>query len=197
MQHLQPTRRQLLQGASGLIITFALGARLERNGRAQQAIATPVASPAPPSNQTVESVLNIDPMSARVDSWLAIDKDGNVTIYVGKVELGTGIMTALAQIAAEELDVPFARVTVIQGDTERTPDQGYTAGSMSIQAARPILQQAAADARLALLERAADRLGAPISDLEVHDGVISAGDASKSVPYGALVDGPFLQELNG
>jgi nicotinate dehydrogenase subunit B len=94
--------------------------------------------------------------------------------------------------------VPFARVTVIQGDTDLTPDQGYTAGSMSIQVARPILQQAAAEARSILIDRAATLLNVPDTDLQVHDGVIvSKTDATKSVPYGALVDGPFMRQLNG
>lgn len=198
MTMLRTSRRRLLQGAGGLVITFSLAPLLERGGRAQEGAATPVAVLAPPANQTAESVMTRDVMGDRVDSWLVIDNDGGVTIYVGKVELGTGVMTAFAQIAAEELDVPFARVTVIQGDTELTPDQGYTAGSMSIQVVRPVLQQAAAAARRTLLERAAERLGVPSNALQVREGVIySAADASKSAPYGALVDGPLLQELNG
>jgi nicotinate dehydrogenase subunit B len=198
MHHLRPTRRQLLQGTGGLVITFVLGSALKRSGEAQQR-----AEPSDPytvmlpDDQTNESILTRD-VRGRVDSWLSINPQGDVTIFVGKVELGTGIMTAFAQIAAEELDVPFARVAVIQGDTDLTPDQGYTAGSMSIQVAKPVLQQAAAEARQILLERAADRLGVPDTELQVHDGVIaSTSDPSKSVPYGALVDGPFLRELNG
>ena len=123
--------------------------------------------------------------TARVDSWLSINHDGEVAIFVGKVELGTGIMTAFAQIAAEEFDVPFARVTVIQGDTNLTPDQGYTAGSMSIQVARPILQQAAAEARSILIDRAATLLNVPDTDLQVLDGVIvSKNDATSPCPTG-------------
>jgi CO/xanthine dehydrogenase Mo-binding subunit len=162
-------------------------------------VATPVATPAPfTADQTQEAVWNRDLTGDRVDSWLSIDQDGRVTIYVGKVELGTGIMTALAQIAAEELDVQFTAVTVIQGDTDLTPDQGYTAGSMSIQTARPVLQQAAAEARSVLLERAASALGVSGDDLQIRDGVISSLSLpEKSVPYGALVKEPFLRELNG
>jgi nicotinate dehydrogenase subunit B len=73
--------------------------------------------------------------SKQVDSWLAVGQDGNVTIFSGKVELGTGTRTALAQIAAEELYVPFERISMVQGDTARTPDEGYTAGSKTIQVA--------------------------------------------------------------
>src|SRR4051794_21230216 len=199
MQYLRPTRRQLLQGTGSLVITFALGTALKRGGHAQQSAATPAPGNVPqPADQTLEPIQTRDVTGNRVDSWLAIDQKGDVSIFVGKVELGTGIMTAFAQIAAEELDVPFARVTVMQGDTDLTPDQGYTAGSMSIQVAKPVLQQAAAEARQILLERAADRLGVPTTELHVQDGVIaSTRDATKSVPYGALVDGPFMRQLNG
>jgi nicotinate dehydrogenase subunit B len=199
MYHPRPTRRQLLQGTGGLVITFALSTVLQRGGRAQEGAATPeLGQINKPADQTLESIGMRSVKGYAVESWLSIDRDGGVTIYVGKVELGTGVMTALAQVAAEELDVPFARVTVIQGDTELTADQGYTAGSMSIQATRPVLQQAAAEARLILLDRAAERLGIPSNELHVREGVIVAtSDGSTSVPYGALVDEPFLRELNG
>src|SRR5262245_36243252 len=96
--------------------------------------------------------------SARLDDWLAIDPDGTVVAFSGKVDVGTGVRTALAQIVAEELDVPLARVRMVMGDTGRTPDEGYTAGSMTIQLGGALLRKAAAEARLALLERAAERL---------------------------------------
>lgn len=197
-----PTRRQLLQGAGGLVITFTLGGIAGQGSRAElrgQSLATPVATPAPfTASQTQEAVETRDLTGDRVDSWLSIDQDGRVTIYVGKVELGTGVMTALAQIAADELDVLFTAVTVIQGDTDLTPDQGYTAGSMTLQAARPVLQQAAAEARGVLLERAASKLGVPVDDLRIRNGVITSRSApERSVPYGALVREPFLRELNG
>ncbi|HEY9528509.1 MAG TPA: molybdopterin cofactor-binding domain-containing protein, partial [Anaerolineales bacterium] len=65
-----------------------------------------------------------------LDDWIAIEPDGTITAFSGKVELGTGVRTALAQIVAEELDVPLARVRMVMGDTALTPDEGYTAGSM-------------------------------------------------------------------
>src|SRR5947209_8607740 len=85
--------------------------------------------------------------SDQVDSWLAIQPDGSITAYSGKVELGTGVRTALAQIVAEELDVPSERVRVVMGDTGLTPDEGYTAGSMTIQNGGAALRRAAAEAR--------------------------------------------------
>jgi nicotinate dehydrogenase subunit B len=120
-----------------------------------------------------------------VDSFLAIDKAGKVTVYSGKVDLGAGVSTALCQIVAEELDVPFARVELIEGDTSLTPDQGTTWGSLSIQVGGMQLRQAAAAARQALLAEATKKLGT--SDLTVTDGVIS-GDGKK-VSYGELIGG--------
>jgi nicotinate dehydrogenase subunit B len=122
-----------------------------------------------------------------VDSFLAIDPKGMVTLYSGKVDLGTGVETALAQIVAEELDVPLTSVTVIQGDTALTPDQGPTSGSFAIQTGGVQIRNAAAAARSALLERATAKLGVQPEGLAVANGVISGG--GKSVSYGELIGG--------
>src|SRR5712692_5901547 len=82
--------------------------------------------------------------STQLDDWLAIAPDGTLTVFSGKVELGTGVRTALAQIVAEELDVPIERIRLVMGDTERTPDEGYTAGSTTIANGGSALRQAAA-----------------------------------------------------
>jgi CO/xanthine dehydrogenase Mo-binding subunit len=126
----------------------------------------------------------------RVDSFLAIDADGIVTLFTGKVELGTGVQTALAQIVAEELDAPMARLRVVQGDTSLTPNQGGTTGSKTIQMGAVPIRRAAAAARQALLELASTRLSAPVADLAITDGVVHAQrDRSKSVSFGDLVGG--------
>jgi CO/xanthine dehydrogenase Mo-binding subunit len=124
-----------------------------------------------------------------VDAFLAITADQNVTVYSGKVDLGTGVRTAMAQIAVEELDVELARVTVIQGDTLLTPDQGLTAGSLSIQVGGMQIRQAAATARQALLAEAAQRFGFSTGDLVANNGVIHANPGGESVTYGQLVGG--------
>src|SRR5689334_14811245 len=93
-----------------------------------------------------------DEASYSLDDWLAIGTDGTITAFSGKVEIGTGVRTALAQIVAEELDVPLERVHMVMGDTDLTPDEGYTAGSMTIQTSGTALRQAAAEARRAMLE---------------------------------------------
>lgn len=141
-----------------------------------------VASPATPETDAANDV----------GSWLAIAPDGSVTVFVGKVELGTGVRTSLAQIVAEELDVPFDRITMVMGDTAKTQDQGYTAGSKTLQVAGPVLWSAAATARQKLLELAAERLNVAVDQLTVTDGIVGA-PGGESVTYGELVDG---QELN-
>jgi nicotinate dehydrogenase subunit B len=124
----------------------------------------------------------------QIDSWLAVAGDGTVTIFTGKVELGTGVLTTTMQVVADELDVPMSTLKVIEGDTWRTPDQGYTAGSQSNKtqyAAHGGLRQAAAEARLALLGMAAAQLGAPIESLSVKDGVVRGG--GRTVTYAQLI----------
>ena len=101
----------------------------------------------------------------RVDSWLAVKADGSVTCFTGRVDLGTGARTALAQIVADESDVDFERVAMVTGDTARTPDQGTTSASNTIQREAIPIRHAAADARQMLLKLASDRLGVAVSDL--------------------------------
>jgi nicotinate dehydrogenase subunit B len=126
-----------------------------------------------------------------VDSYLAIGPDGRITVYSGKVDLGTGLRTALTQIVAEELDVPLGQVTLIQGDTLLTPDQGPSFGSLSIQNGGAQLRQAAATARRALLERAAVRFKTETSTLSIRDGVIIGANGRK-LALGTLVGGRML-----
>jgi nicotinate dehydrogenase subunit B len=137
--------------------------------------------------------------SANLDDWIAIEPDETAVAYSGKVETGTGVRTALAQIVAEELDAPLERVRLVMGDTGRAPDEGYTAGSMTLRMSGGQLRKAAAEARLALLERAAEVLGAPREQLEARDGVISVhGAPERSVSYGQLQVGrPFARQISG
>jgi len=162
------SRRTALKGTGALIVSFAFGSAI------RQALAQG-AAPAKPVALT------------EVDSFLSIDKAGKVTVYSGKVDLGTGIDTALRQIAAEELDVPMNRIELITGDTATTPAQGTTWGSLSIQIGGMQLRQACATARNALVEEAAKKLGAPADQLSIADGVISGG--GKKVSYGELIGG--------
>lgn len=128
-----------------------------------------------------------------VESFIALRPDGSVTIHVGKVDLGTGTRTALGQIAAEELDVPFERITVVMGDTGRTPDQWMTGANLTIAQGGAELRRACATARAALLERAAARLGAPAGELVTADGAVALkADPARKVAYAELVAGQPL-----
>src|SRR4030095_2923707 len=93
-----------------------------------------------------------------LDAWIRINADGSATVFTGKVELGQGIVTALTQVAAEELDLPLARVTIVSGDPGRTPNEGFTAGSQSVENSGTALRLAAAEVRAILLELASARL---------------------------------------
>jgi nicotinate dehydrogenase subunit B len=126
----------------------------------------------------------------QLDSWLAIAPDGTVSVFTSKVDLGTGTGTALGQIVAEELDVPVSKISMEIGDTTKSVDQGRTSASRTLERAGPQLRQAAAAARQELLKRASARLGAPVAQLTVVDGVVSvAGKPATNVSYAALVAG--------
>jgi len=162
------SRREFLKSSGALIITFGWPASLG----AQPPGATAAAG------------------ARGLDAWLAVGADGAVTLFTGKVELGTGVATALSQIVAEELDVRVERVSVIQGDTERTPDQGYTVGSKTIQQGGPPIRQAAADARRTLLSLAAARLSVAPEQLAIDAGTVSVnGDGSRRVTFAELIGG--------
>jgi nicotinate dehydrogenase subunit B len=120
------------------------------------------------------------------ETFIKITADGSVTAYNGHVDLGTGIRTALGQIVAEELDVSFARVVVVLGDTSRVPNQGATIASETIQITAVPLRKAAAQARQLLITRAAERLDLPVEELSIEDGLIRGKD-NRSVSYGELI----------
>jgi nicotinate dehydrogenase subunit B len=164
-------RRSLLKASGALVVTFTLIPL-----RSTFAAPTSAAKPVTPDV---------------VDSYLAIGSDGRITVYSGKVDLGTGVRTALTQIVADELDVPLNHVTLIQGDTLLTPDQGPTYGSLSIQNGGAQLRRAAATARRALLEKAADKLKTNVSTLLIRDGRV-IGPSGRGVPLGSLVGAETL-----
>src|SRR6202171_4058788 len=113
---------------------------------------------------------------AAFETFIKITADGSVTAFNGHVDLGTGIRTALGQIVAEELDVSFARVVVVLADTSVVPNQGPTIASETIQISAVPLRNAAAQARLFLLARAAERLELPVEELAIEEGLIRGRD---------------------
>ncbi|OBG21000.1 molybdopterin cofactor-binding domain-containing protein [Mycobacterium sp. 852002-51057_SCH5723018] len=126
--------------------------------------------------------------------WVRITSDGVIEVRSGKVELGQGVLTALAQIAAEELDVDVDRVRMIAAATDRSPDEGFTAGSRSIQQSGAALRQACAEARAIYLDAAAAKLAVAPDELDVADGdIIGPGGPEKlATSYWELADDTLL-----
>jgi CO/xanthine dehydrogenase Mo-binding subunit len=124
---------------------------------------------------------------ARVESFVAIGADSRATVWVGKVDLGNGSRTALAQLAADELDLPFDRITMVMGDTGTTPDQWITGGSTTIPQGGLELRRACATARGVLLARGAEKLGVAADAASCRDGaVFVVADPTRRVAYGDL-----------
>ena len=128
----------------------------------------------------------------RLDRWLRFNPDRTVTVYTGKVEIGQGIVTAMAQIAAEELDVALTRVRMVSGDTALTPDEGHTSGSRSIDEGGSALRYACAESRHLLLQAASQRLDIPLDKLIIEDGVITGLDRIRKLSYWELPHAELL-----
>jgi len=125
----------------------------------------------------------------RLDQWVKFDAPGKVTVSTGRVEIGQGVLTAMTQIAADELDVAPERILFRTGDTDLTPNEGYTAGSQSIQYGGVALRLACAEMRGLLLDEAAARLGHPRDELGVSDGAIVRRGAPTGQDYWSLAPG--------
>ncbi len=162
------SRRDALRLSGGLVVLFSTGvAAADRKG-------------AP------------DPTS--LDSWLAIGADGNITAFFGKVDVGQGLDVAVAQMVAEELDVPVAAVSIVMGDTSLTCNQGGASGSTGVRQGGVALRHAAAQARHHLIQRAAEYLRRKPADLATADGAVFVVDApAQKVAYAALLRGKYFQ----
>ena len=127
-----------------------------------------------------------------LERWLRISREGTVTVFPGKVEIGQGILTAIAQVAADELDVALERIRLEPADTRHSPNEGFTGGSRSVEEGVTAVAYAAAEAREILLERGARELGVSLEQLTVSDGVITARSGG-SVSYWDLADDNLLR----
>jgi nicotinate dehydrogenase subunit B len=158
-------RRDLLKAGGALIVSFAFGGLRMADALAFQ---DPGRKPLDPKD---------------VDSFLAFHADGTITVYTGKVDVGTGLRIAIAQMAAEELGVPAQRISVVDGDTGLCPDQGGTGGSTGLTRGGADVRQAAATARQTLIALAATTLNRPAGDLTIVDGEVRpiAGGAGASI----------------
>jgi nicotinate dehydrogenase subunit B len=169
-------RRRLLKAAGALTLAFTLP-RVSLASLAEDAT-----GPKLPGSLKKQPLL---------DGWIRIGADGAITVLTGKAELGQGIKTAIIQLAAEELVVEPGRIRLVTADTEQTADEGYTAGSHSMQDSGTAVRNAAAQVRVILLELAAVRLNAPLASLGIRDGVVT-GPGGAKVAYGELVRGQEL-----
>jgi nicotinate dehydrogenase subunit B len=152
----------------------------------EEQVAEPPAAPAAGAEGGLPSPFADTP---ELDSWIRIDAGGTVTLFTGKVELGQGIRTAVAQIGAEELDVSLARIRVAPVDTDHSPDEGYTVSSMSLETSGNAIRVAAAEARQIMLTVAYEELEAPLERLVVNDGTITDPATGRSTTYWELFGG--------
>lgn len=174
-------RRSFIQGATGLFVGFSLFGGAVAEAAEKMPGVLPIGGVTPP------------PDAGKLYAWLAVHPDNTATLFTGKVEVGTGAETALAQIAAEELDFPVDRLGVVMGTTSETVNQGPTYGSRTIRYAGPQIRHAAAAGRAALLDLAGKHFNTGADKLEAKDGVVTVrGAAHKSVTYGELVAGKRL-----
>ncbi len=172
------TRRSVLLGGGALVVSIGAGVTLETVLSIGQAFAQGTKPPLTPD---------------QLSSYIAVNADGRVAAYFGKMDMGHGLHVAIAQIVAEELDVPFKSVKVFMADTATSVNQGGASGSTGIQLGGKQMRVAAAEARRVLVEMAAGALSIPADKLAVNDGVVSAADdKTKSISYAQLIGGQYF-----
>ena len=172
------SRRSLLKGAGALVVSIGTPVGLNMMLAAREAFAQGAKPPLMPNE---------------LASYIAINADGSVAAYFGKMDMGHGLFVAIGQIVAEELDVPFKAVKVYMGDTATSVNQGGASGSTGLQFGGKQMRVAAAEARRVLVEMAAEKLGVPAGELAVTDGVVQAkADSAKKVSYGDLIGGRYF-----
>jgi nicotinate dehydrogenase subunit B len=178
------SRRSVLAGTGALIVSFSSASR--------------VLAQDPLEPQNIGRVPNVAPKlpgsladAPFLDSWIRIDADGRITVVTGKAELGQGIKTALLQVAAEQLDVPMEGLILITADTASTPNEGYTAGSVSMQDSGTALNHAAAQVRQILIAEAGRKLGIATDQLKTDNGSVVAPDGRR-LSYGEIVSQELL-----
>ncbi|NIJ09640.1 CO/xanthine dehydrogenase Mo-binding subunit [Sphingomonas vulcanisoli] len=170
---IRPSRRSVLGGSISLLFGWPAIAAETGGG----------AAPALPSDLAA---------APEIDRWLRLSADGRVTLRTGKVELGQGVLTAYAQLCAEELDIHVSRIDVIAGDTRVCPRQGMTVGSFSIPEGGKAIRMVSAEMRQILIRLAAEKLSVPTAALDVRDGMVRTRDG-RSVAYGSLAGGQTVQ----
>jgi CO/xanthine dehydrogenase Mo-binding subunit len=172
------TRRSLLLGGGALVVSIGAAVSLDTVLSLQTAFAQGAKPPLTPD---------------QLSSYVAVNADGTVSAFFGKMDMGHGLTVAIAQIVAEELDVPFKRVKVFMGDTANSVNQGGASGSTGIQFGGKQMRMASAEARRVLVEMAAGLLSTPVEQLVVNDGFVSSrADAAKRISYEQMLGGKYF-----
>jgi CO/xanthine dehydrogenase Mo-binding subunit len=177
-QPMQLSRRALLASGGALVVSIGMPIGLDAVLEIGQAYAQGSKPPLTPD---------------QLSSYIAVNADGTVSAFFGKMDMGQGLFVAIGQIVAEELDVPFHAVKVIMGDTATSVNQGGASGSTGIQLGGKQMRVAAAEARRVLVEMAAAKLGVSADQLGVTDGVVhTRGDPGKRASYAELIGGRYF-----
>src|SRR6476619_2382386 len=172
------TRRSVLLGGGALVVSVGAGVSLKTVLSIGKAHAQGIKPPLTPE---------------QLSSYIAVNADGTVSAFFGKMDMGHGLHVAIGQIVAEELDVAFARVSDIMGDTATPGNQGGASGSSGIQFGGKQMRMAAAEARRVLVEMAAGLLSAPVDQLAVSDGTVSVrSDPAKRISYAQMIGGRYF-----
>ncbi|MBS1601521.1 MAG: xanthine dehydrogenase family protein molybdopterin-binding subunit [Bacteroidetes bacterium] len=190
------SRRNFLKAAGSLTIGFCLGSKPgPEPGATDPGLATPspTSSPIPNLPTGLPNPGPTDPPpESLINAWLEVLADGRIRVLTGKIELGQGISTAVAQVAAEELDMDISQVEVLIAETGRTPNEGYTAGSNSIESSAMSIRRAAAAARTTLLQLGARHLNTSIDNLTLSKGIIIPRNGGRGLTIYEALDGRQL-----
>jgi CO/xanthine dehydrogenase Mo-binding subunit len=172
------SRRSILKAGGALVVSVGIPIGLESVLGLQDAFAQGTKPPLTPD---------------QLSSYIAVNADGTVYAFFGKMDMGQGLFVAIGQMVAEELDVPFASVKVIMGDTATSVNQGGASGSTGVQLGGKQMRMAAAEARRVLVEIAAEKLSMAADTLTVSQGVVQAkADPAKKISYAELIGGRYF-----
>src|SRR6185312_3434555 len=176
--HFSVSRRSLLKAGGALVVSIGTAVPLDTALAIGEAFAQGAKPPLMPD---------------QLASFIAVNADGTVSAFFGKMDMGQGLFVAIGQMVAEELDVPFKAVKVVMGDTATSVNQGGASGSTGIQLGGKQMRMAAAEARRVLVEMAAGLLSAPADQLAVNDGTVSVkSDPAKRISYAQMIGGRYF-----
>jgi CO/xanthine dehydrogenase Mo-binding subunit len=184
MQHTQASRRQFLKSTGALTLSFGIPLM---DVHSQSALA-----------QDKPRLAGDLQIHRKLNAWIRIDSASQmVELRIGKVELGQGILTAVSQVCADELDVDFTKIKLISGDTALVPDEGVTAGSFSMPYCATAVQAAAAEVRAILLNLAEAKLGQPALQMKVQNGMIRSSNGGQTSYWDLVVGESLNREASG